>query len=105
MAGLGDMAGLGASLPDRDGGGKKKGDDSDDEDPDVRSREPARLRVMPRPEARRRFRVRIAHLASPLAPSKRTPFRGAVATRVEADLPSRPTRRFKRLRDARRSRI
>jgi hypothetical protein len=38
MAGLGDMAGLGATLPDRDGGGKKKGGDSDDEDPDVRPR-------------------------------------------------------------------
>ena len=73
MAGLGDMAGLGATLPDRDGGGKKKGGDSDDEDPDVRPRELARLCVMPHPETTRRFRLRIAHLSSRLAPSKRTP--------------------------------
>lgn len=47
MSGLDNMAGLGASLPDRDGGGKKKGgkkggkkpdpeeDDEVEDDPDV----------------------------------------------------------------------
>ena len=73
MAGLGDMAGLGATLPDREGGGKKKGGDSDDQDPDVRPRDPARLCVMPQPETARRFRVHVAHPSLPLSPSKRTP--------------------------------
>ena len=100
MAGLGDMAGLGATLPDRDGGGKKKGGDSDDEDPDVRPRELARLCVMPHPETTRRFRLRIAHLSSRLAPSKpNTP--GAPSWPASRPISSRPTRRFKRLRDAR----
>ena len=73
MAGLGDMAGLGASLPDREGGGKKKEGDSDDKDPDVRPREPARLCLMPNPETARRFRVCVVRVLLPLSLSKRPP--------------------------------
>ena len=80
---------------------EKGGGDSDDEDPDVRPRELARLCVMPHPETTRRFRF--SH-RTPLVASRSLEAghpRGAVVARVEADLPSRPTRRFKRLRDAR----
>jgi hypothetical protein len=57
MSGLGNMAGLGASLPDRNGGGKKKGgkgkggkkgadpeeESEGEDDPDVSTRNSARV--------------------------------------------------------------